>query len=270
MDGIPETYVDNHLIIVGYGVNGRNVARAARIAMIPYVVAEMNPETVRIELKHDEPFIYGDASREAVLEAAHVKRARILVSAVADAAATRGIIAEARRLNPSIHIIARTRFVREVEPLFQLGANEVIPEEFETSVEIFTRVLVKYGVSLNDIRSFIAEVRSDGYGLFRNVIALPESERDLKFYLPDIEISAVLLESTSLFVGKSLAETRMRVKYGVTIVSIQRGEQTISNPDGNVTLIADDVLVLMGKIEAIQKVAGLCVLEESEQQKEKD
>ena len=143
-----------------------------------------------------------------------------------------------------------------------MGANEVIPEEFETSVEIFTRVLIKYGISLNDIKSFIAEIRSDGYGPFRNLVALPESEKDLKFYLPDIEISAVLLESASPFVGKSLKETDMRVKYGVTIVSIQRDEQTISNPDGKVILLADDVLVLMGKIEAINEAASQCAPEE--------
>lgn len=258
VDGMPESYVDNHLIIVGYGINGRNVARAARIAMVPYVVIEMNPETVRVERERGEPIMYGDASREAVLEAARIDRAHILVAAVADAAATRAVTAEARRLNPNIHIIARTRFVREVEPLYQLGANEVIPEEFETSVEIFTRVLVKYGISITDIESFISEVRSDGYGLFRNMASLSGSEQDLKFFLPDLEISAVELEADSPFIGQTLAETDMRAAYQVTVVSIQRDDAAISNPDGNEMLQVGDTLVLMGKLDAIRKVALQC------------
>jgi CPA2 family monovalent cation:H+ antiporter-2 len=75
----------------------------------------------------------------------------VLVAVISDPAATRRIIEIARRLNPTLCIIARTRFVQEMKHLYELGANEVIPEEFETSVEIFTRVLVKYLISADEI-----------------------------------------------------------------------------------------------------------------------
>ncbi|MBT5872980.1 MAG: potassium transporter KefB, partial [Candidatus Latescibacteria bacterium] len=259
VESLPDTYLSDHLIIVGYGVNGRNVARTARIAMIPYVIVEMNPETVIAEQDRGEPIMYGDASAAAVLTAAGVERARILVAAVPDAAATRGITAEARRLSSQLHIIARTRLMLEVGPLYQLGANEVIPEEFETSIEIFTRVLFKYDISREDIESYISEIRSDGYGIFRQINALGAAETDIKFYLPDTDITAVLLEPGAPLAGQSLAETNMRALYGVTVVSINRDENTITNPDGGMKLRENDVLILMGTAEQVEKMAKKCL-----------
>ena len=79
------------------------------------------------------------------------------------------IAALARQLNPSIHVIVRTRYILEVEPLFKLGVNEVIPEEFETSVEILSRVLKRFLVPQDVIESCIADVRRDGYEMLRSV-----------------------------------------------------------------------------------------------------
>jgi len=143
---VPDIKVEDkkhHLIIIGFGVNGRNVARAARVSGIPYAIIEMNPETVRSEQARGEPIYYGDSTQEAVLQHANIKDARIVVAAINDPTATRRITEIIRRLNPEVHLIVRTRYLQELKPLYELGADEVIPEEFETSVEIFTRVLEK-------------------------------------------------------------------------------------------------------------------------------
>ncbi|MDT8274033.1 MAG: cation:proton antiporter, partial [Desulfomonilia bacterium] len=154
-DGMPS--MEDHLIIIGYGINGRNVSRAARFAGIPYLILEMNPETVRSERAKGEPIYYGDATQHAILEHVGVRKARVLVIAIPDAAAVRKITSTARSLNGSLHIIARTRYVSEVDPLYQLGADEVIPEEFETSIEIFSRTLAKYLIPHDDIERITAD-----------------------------------------------------------------------------------------------------------------
>src|SRR2546422_7053971 len=77
----------------------------------------------------------------------------MLVAAISDPAATRRMVRVARGLNPAVHIIARTRYVVEIPELLRLGANDVIPEEFETSIEIFARVLAHYGVAPGETRS---------------------------------------------------------------------------------------------------------------------
>ena len=107
----------DHVIIAGFGVNGRNVARALAAANIPYLVLEMNPETVRVERGKGTPIAYGDAAHEAVLRHAHIEAARVVVVAISDAAATRRVVELARRLNPGVYLIARTRYSQEVGPV---------------------------------------------------------------------------------------------------------------------------------------------------------
>jgi len=246
----------DHLIIVGFGINGRNVARSARVAGIPYVIIEMNPETVRIEKRKGEPIYYGDAVQEAVLEHARVKDARVLVVVISDPTATRRIIEMARRLNPKVYIIARTRFVQEMKYLYELGANEVIPEEFETSVEIFTRVLGKYLIPRDEIVKFTMEVRADGYEMLRSLSKAPTSSSDLKIHLPDFEISTFRVSQESPLVGKTLAEIELRKKFGVTLLAIRRDSQIISDPGGDTKFYANDLLVLLA---APDKIAAITI-----------
>ncbi len=159
----------NHLIIVGFGINGRNVAKAAKEADVNYIIIETNPDTVKKEKLKGEDIFYGDATHEAVLIRANIKKASVLVVVIADPAATNRITEIARRLNSEIHIIIRTRYVEEMNLLYKLGASEVIPEEFETSVEIFKRVLLHLNVSDQRIKALVEDVRSHGYELFKSL-----------------------------------------------------------------------------------------------------
>ena len=253
----PREEIRDHLIIIGFGVNGRNLARAAKAGAIPYRIVEMNAETVREERATGEPIYFGDATQEVVLEYAGIKHARILIIVINDAAATRRITEIARRLNPKVHIIARTRYVQEVGPLYQLGANEVIPEEFETAVEIFTRLLKKYLVPEVEIEKIVADVRADGYQMFRSSSTKPTSISDVLFHLPDAEVSTFRVARQSPCAGKTLAEIDLRKQHGITVVAIRRGSETIFNPEGDMPLHADDIVIVMGTPEQISE--GICL-----------
>ena len=249
--------LEDHLIITGFGVKGRNVARAARAAAIPYVVIEMNPETVSLERSRGESIYYGDASQAAVLEHAGIKKARVLVSTVPDPAANRGTIVTARELNPGLHIVVRTHFDQEMGALYGLGANEVIPEEFETSVEIFTRVLVKYLVPRDEIEKYIAEIRADGYGMFRQ----PEDDLPtfsaLESHLHEVEICTLSVEEGAFLAGRTLTEVQLRKHHGVTLLVAYRGAQQISNPHGDFQICAGDRLIVIGSPTRLPAVAAL-------------
>ncbi|MFW5967909.1 MAG: cation:proton antiporter, partial [Persicimonas sp.] len=135
-----ERPTEDHVIIVGYGLNGRNVARVLRRIEVPYVIVEMNSRTVR-DLRGEEPIYFGDAARQPILEHLGVKQAHALVVAIGDAPTTRRIVALARQMNPELYLVVRTRYAREVDTLAELGASEVIPEEFETSLALVGAVL---------------------------------------------------------------------------------------------------------------------------------
>ncbi len=257
---VPETKIRDirdHLIIIGFGVNGRNVARAARLSGIPYAIIDVNPETVRNEQAKGEPIHYGDSTQEVVLQHANINEARIVVIAINDPASTRRIVEIIRRLNPKIHLIVRSRYLQEMKPLYELGANEVIPEEFETSVEIFTRVLSKYLVPKDKIEALVAEIRSDGYEMFRSLSKDSPYLSDVHLQLPDVEISILQIAEGSPLVGKSLAEAELRKKYGVSVLAIRRNSRVFSNPSVSMPLYANDVLFVLGPPDRIAKVAGL-------------
>ncbi len=248
----------DHLAIIGFGVSGRNVARAAAVAGIPYVVIEMNPDTVRSERARGEPICYGDATQETVLEHANVPEARVVVIAINDPTATRRVTEVVRRLNPKAYLIVRTRYLQEMKPLYELGANEVIPEEFETSVEIFTRVLAKYLVPRDEIERLVTAVRADGYEMLRSLSVASASVADLKLQIPHMEIVTLRVAEGSALAGRSLAQVELRKIHGVTVLAVRRGTEIVVNPPADVALHPGDILFVLGSPERIAGVAELC------------
>ncbi len=240
-------------------MNGKNIARAAKAGGIPYVIIEMNPETVKRELANGEPIYYGDATGEIVLNNVNIRDARIIVSVINEPAANRRIVELSRRLNPDIYIVSRTRYINEVKPLYELGADEVVPEEFETSIEIFTRVLEKYLIPKSNIEELVAEARSDGYKMFRNSSSQALSKSDSKIELPGIKISTLSVAENSVLVGKSLANMDLRKKYGVLVLAIRRNSEIISNPESSMKLCAEDELFVLGAPGKISELGRLII-----------
>ena len=252
--------IKDHIIIIGYGLIGRNVAQAARKATIPHIIIEMNPKTVKNEQVKGQPIFYGDATYPHVLKHANIKHARTIILAINDPHATRHITGIVKRLNTKVYLIARTRYTQEMKALYELGADEVIPEEFETSVEIFTRVLTRYLVPRDEIESLIAELRSDGYKMLRTPYNNLSIFSGLNFQLhnlPDIELSALKISKESLLVGKSSGQLDLRKRYKILVLAIRRGSNIIPNPPINMQFYAEDVLFLLGSRGKIAKIASL-------------
>jgi CPA2 family monovalent cation:H+ antiporter-2 len=163
----PPLHLRDHTIIAGYGVNGRNLAQVLRETEIAFVVVEMDGETVRQEQQKGMAIYFGDVTHPQVLRRMGIHEARALVLAISDPIATRRAVKVARQLNPSIHIIARTRYLREIDDLRETGADQVVPEEFETSIEIFSRVLQHYRMPSRVIAEKAERIRKEGYALLR-------------------------------------------------------------------------------------------------------
>ncbi len=246
-----------HLIIVGFGVNGRNVARAAKMTGIPYVIIEMSPDTVKTEREKGEPIFYGDAVHDEVLRHACVEDATVIVIAINDPSATRGITASINKMTKKAHVIVRTRYLNEMQALYDLGANDVVPDEFETSVEIFSRVLAKYLVPKDKIEELVTLCRSDGYEMFRSLSSQTSSFSSLDMHLSDVEVSAIRVEDNSKIAGRSLVQLDLRKKYSVTVLAVRRDAQTFPNPNVDMPFEVDDVLYVMATPEKLTESLGL-------------
>ncbi len=249
-------HLADHLIIVGFGVNGNNLARASQAVSIPYVVLEMNPETIKRARAAGERIFFGDATQASIWETINVKSARMVVIAISDPDATRRAVSVVRSINAKVRIVARTRYLNEIETLARLGADEVIPEEFETSVEIFTRVLRYYLIPEEEINQIVHEVRSHNYEIFRtksSESALQRIESDLS----NMQMSTLRVAPDAPVVGKSLAALRLRSEHGVTVLLIKRDGTGMNNPDAATIFQVGDVVVLVGESENLSEVSHL-------------
>ncbi len=254
--GEAKAELKDHLVIIGYGLNGRNLARAAKSAGIPYVIIEMNPDTVAAESARGEPIHYGDATNEKVLEHANISGARVVVIAISDAVATRRITAMARKMSPAVYIIVRTRYLKEMGPLLEMGASEVIPEEFETSLEIFARVLKRYLMPRDRIDALTSELRSEGYEALRkkaNGYALS----DLNIPAWNMEIDTITVKEGSVVAGKTIKEVELRKRHGVTILLIKRGDSVIYNPGADTSLLPGDIVLAFGEPGKLSRAMAL-------------
>ena len=160
--------IHDHVIIAGFGLNGRNLAAALAESGVPHVILELNPETVRRMRAEGHDIHYGDCTRAAVLERAGILRARAYVVAISDPASTRRSVRVARELAPDLRIFVRTEYVSEVDELKWLGASEVVPAEFETAISLFERVLTIYDVPGEQIDDLADRMRLGNYGFLRS------------------------------------------------------------------------------------------------------
>jgi CPA2 family monovalent cation:H+ antiporter-2 len=252
-----EPPLKDHVIVAGYGVNGRNVARVLRELGIPYVVMELDPAAVRRARDQGERIRFGDVSRPESLRECAVGLASVVVLAISDLAATRYAVATVRRENQRATIIARTRFVAEVAELTRLGADEVIPEEFETSIAIVTRVLRQFHVPGNVIRLQEAALRREGYSFLRGSDVGGALTRSIERMMAGSVTDTFYLEPDSSAVGKTLAELDLRGRTHALVIALVRdGEHRVS-PDPDIELKAGDILVLVGAHRSLDRAFTL-------------
>lgn len=245
--------LENHVIIVGYGLNGRNLARVLRAVLVPYTILDLNAETVRQAKEKGEKINFGDATRREVLHHAHIEEANALVLAMSDPQAARRTVRQAREMNSKLYIVVRTRYIAEITELLELGADEVIPEEFETSIEIFARVLQRYGVARHVIESQIEQIRRQGYRMLRSPSSIPQIKMaNLNAALHAAVTENVKLNQNSPAIGKNLAELNLRGQTGVTLIAVIRNGKTEVNPGADYKFHEDDTLILLGEQEKIE------------------
>lgn len=137
----------DHVIVCGYGLNGRLVAQALCQAEIPYLVLEIDPVLVSGASAEGVPVFFGDSTQREVLEKAGADRARAVVFAISDPVMLPRAISNARAVNPQLAIVVRTNRVEDAEGLERVGASEIVAAEREAAAEIIIRIFQLFGIS---------------------------------------------------------------------------------------------------------------------------
>jgi CPA2 family monovalent cation:H+ antiporter-2 len=251
-DSHKQTIHENHVVIVGYGINGQNIARVLQSTNIPHVVIEMDPAMREVEIPEATHIIWGDGSHLPVLEHAGIRKARALVVAINDSQATLRVVSQAKLLRPDLYILARTHFNSDIDELYALGAEKVISEDYETSIEIAARILKEMNLPDNVVTGEIAALRAGHYSLLRGG---PTDEKVLDDFTKFLQTTATrtyFLAKDSMACGKTIGELELQTKSGVLIIAILRKGVPTINPPSDFELNAEDVLVLVGSHKQLE------------------
>jgi CPA2 family monovalent cation:H+ antiporter-2 len=246
---LPEKGLRDHVVIAGYGRVGSFVARLLARLEQPFVVVDSNPGQGDRARDAGYPVVYGDAGAEPVLEAAGVRRARLVIVTVPDPVGARLVVTRVRSLNPNVHVVARTSTVEQLEELGRAGVYEAVHPESEAGLELGRQALSHLGVAIGDIQRFADEVRRELYA----PITRQGTDGDLLARLGQasrqIETEWVSLPENSQLAGRTIGELGVRTKTGASVVAIVREDLVVASPGPDDRLEAGDLVGVLGTPE---------------------
>jgi monovalent cation:H+ antiporter-2, CPA2 family len=179
-----------------------------------------------------------------------VKQARMIVYAISDQVSSERAIRLTRKLNSDVKVMVRTRLASQVEELKTAGADVVIPEEFETSIEIFCRVLKEYRIPNNVIEQQVELIRMEGYSMFRGLSLNTESLKKFSTYLTATLTESYLVIGDSWINEKTLGKIDVK---GVIVIAVIRKNKPHPNPGADFLVLPGDMLILFGSHMQLSK-----------------
>lgn len=237
--------LQGHIVIVGYGLNGRNVARVLASTGVRHVVLDEDADRVADARASRSRAILADGADPQALRLAGVADALAVIIAISDMQATRRIVRFCRVINSQVHIIVRTRYVAEVETLRALGADEVIPEEFETSLEIVTRALRILCVPQNVVANQLRLLRDEGYRMLRDpAVRATDGRRMTALFAAGTSQTFLVLPDTRVE-GCTIEELGLG-EESVAVAALLRDGRALSPLPLNEPLESGDTMLLVG------------------------
>ncbi len=246
-DDVTPDALRDHVVILGYGMGGRLLARALRDLATPYMILELNGATVRVAREAGEPIRFADVTAVDSLEAAGVIHAAAVVGVLSDADASERAVRAMRSLSPTVPIIMRTRYRAEAERLSKAGATLAVAEELEATLEVLAQLLSRLHIPGN-----IADVLLDAYRetsavqTKRPIRARPVTFGELPSSINAAPVATHRLVSNAWAVGRTLGEVDLRAQTGVTVMAIRRDGRTVSSPGADFRLESGDDIYMLG------------------------
>ena len=254
-----ESALRDHVVLLGFGLAGQNVARVLRAIDVPYAGVEANAHAAEEARDRGEQVVWGDATRAALLRRLAVERARLIVIALSDPIATREAVAMVRSLAPDVKLLVKTRWQRELDRLSRLGADVVVSEELEGTLDLVGEVLRVCGVAEGSVVRFARELREEGYQALRAPAALA-----IDPWLAELlhESPSEWLELPYGFRAATLAQLEVRARTGATVLAVERDGVPNPGPAPDYVLREGDRVLAFGDGDALRQLRDLLGIEE--------
>ncbi len=243
---IPESGLFNHVIIAGGGRVGFQIAQVLKRLKIQFVIIELDHRRFEQARSAEMTVIYGDAVQNIVLDAARINKASLLILTLPGIVEARSVIVNAKNLNKSIEIIARISSPDYFLLMRELGVSKVVLPEFEAGIEMTRQLLLHLHLPPTEVHRYTEALHHKIYE------HLPDQTTDYKLLAQlrnveqQFELQWIRIIEKSPFSHKSIGESEIRKRTGVSLVGIVREDQLITNPDANFILLPHDVIAIIG------------------------
>ena len=245
--------LDGHVVLCGFGRVGSAIGEALETFGVSYVAIETDPDIVKSLRARNLPAVFGDSAQRVILAAAQADRAALVILAIPGSDRARLAVSRIRGLNPDVPILARVQDVEWRARLLEAGAAEVIQPEQEAASTLIRHALERLALPRDRVLAYLSR--------FRTAMEHAEAAAaDAGSGLPLIR--EVLLKGGSP-VGRPLGETRMRERFGVTLVGVTRQSgEVMLQPTAETVLKVGDRLRLFGlprQIDAMLAATDLLI-----------
>ncbi|UCF78910.1 MAG: cation:proton antiporter [Candidatus Eiseniibacteriota bacterium] len=247
---LPEAELRNHVVIAGGGVVGYQVGQVLQRLGLQFVMIELDQRRVDRVKVAGMPVVYGDASRETVLEAARIRSACLLLITTPGIVVARSIVLQAKQLNPRVHVVVRSSDPEFLPVFKELKVREVVLPEFEAGLEMTRQALVHLRIPAPEIQRYTESLRQelftplfDPAGGYKTLSQLRSAERQF-------DLQWVLLPSDSALAGSSIREFEIRKTTGASVVGVIREDKLEPNPDADFRFRAQDLVAIIGTDQA--------------------
>ena len=256
---LPDEGLKQHVILVGGGRVGSQIAQVLRRVDVPLLIVELDHRRVEQAAGDGLPVVYGDASHEIVLSAAAIRTARLLVVTTPDMVVARAIIQRAKGFNPDLDIVARTSDPSFLPIFSKLGVSDVVLPEFETGLELARQALLHLRVPAPEIQRQTEALRKQLFAPFFNAKGSYRTLSQLRSAEQHFDLEWTVLPADSPLVGRSIGEAHVRKTTGASVVAVIRKGQLHANPDAQFRFESSDHVAIMGTDEARQQFEQMAV-----------
>ena len=239
----------NHLVIIGKDASALKLSKMAQNSNIQHISIIFDPLIAKEKINSGDTVIYGDAVNEPILMKAHVDTAEVVVVSVGSLIPCMAIIEKVRRINKKVYIIARSKYIANVKLLYEIGADQVLPEKFEIAIDLFNRILANKLYPQREVNRILTHIRTENLGVYSEMDIV--NQPTILDELPNMNITAIKIDSHSLLDGKTLTDSQLRNKTGVTLLAIKRGDEIIEHPSPATIFQGNDIVYVLGNPEQV-------------------
>ncbi len=221
-----------HIIICGYGRNGRQAAEKLKAYKKPYIIIEKDEEVAN-QFDDETLYILGTASEDDTLIRAGIERAECLITALPEDADNLFIVLSARQLNQDLQIISRASDETSLKKLKLAGADKTVMPDKIGGDHMASLVVLPDLVDFMDTLTF---------------------EGKSKINLEEISIDDISKGDKV----KSILDLDIRKRTGCNVIGYKRpnGEYII-NPESTLLLEPNSKIIVLGRPEQIVKLNEL-------------